>query len=155
MIPHGILVAAILWLSPHQDFATANYYADLIAFESRWYDIHPFVVVAITHVESGWNPTKVSRTNDWGLMQVHVARRGSNRFLGREKLLRDPRVNIREGVRILAMWKRVHRRWCKGEHPYWAHYKYGKKVKADLSHAEKVQRLFEALSSRFLPNPTS
>lgn len=142
------ILAAILWLAPHQSHTAVKRYADLIAFEAKWYKVDPLLVVALIHIESNWHPRKKSVTNDYGLLQVHVARRGSATFLGREKDLYEPRTNIREGVRILAMWKNYHEKHCPGEHPYWAHFKWGKRVK-HIDHAIKVRELYTALVHRF------
>jgi soluble lytic murein transglycosylase-like protein len=144
------IASAIVWLSSFHSPEIVKKYADLIAFEAKWYKVHPFLVVSIIHIESKWKKNKKSITNDYGLMQVHVARNGSERFLGREKELFDPRTNIREGVRILAMWRKYHKTYCKdSSHPFWAHYKWGKKVKEDISHALKVEAIFHILLNRF------
>jgi hypothetical protein len=146
-----LVISALMILAPHQGHFKIREYSDLIAFESKWYGIHPLLVTSIIEIESKWKSRKHSTTNDFGLMQVHVARRGSARFLGREKELYDPRINIREGTRILAMWRDYHNRWCKdSSHPFWAHYKWGRKV-GEISHALKVKRLFETLKSRLQP----
>lgn len=145
-----LVISAIMMLAPQLGHSKIKEYSDLIVFEAGWYGVHPLLVVSFAHNESRWNPRKKSVTNDYGLMQVHVARRGSARFLGREKELYKPRINIREGVRILAMWKGYHERWCKGDHPYWAHQKWGKKVKDDRRDS-KVTRMFEHLKDRFEP----
>jgi hypothetical protein len=143
-----LVVASLAWLSPATPAKVVQTYADLIAFEAHWYNIDPLIVVSIIHIESGWKPRKKSVTNDYGLMQVHVARRGSSNFYGREKELYDPRTNIREGTRLLAMWKYYHNHWCKGDHPYWAHYKYGKRITGPITHALKVKALRDALDHR-------
>lgn len=146
------LIAAIMWLTPTQSHVKIQKYADLIAFESRWYNMDPLRVLAIIQIESGWRARKKSVTNDYGLMQVHVARRGSSNFYGREKELYDPRTNIREGVRILAMWKQYHKKYCKGAHPFVAHYKWGKYVK-NTEHAERVEALRAQLERKFRKPP--
>lgn len=143
-----MLAAAIMWLAPAQPHANVKKYVDLITFESKWYRVDPLLIVSIIQVESGWRTRKRSVTNDYGLMQVHVARRGSSNFYGRENELFDPRTNIREGTRLLAMWKAYHTRWCKGDHPYWSHYKWGKKVK-HIDHALKVKALRGQLARQF------
>jgi len=125
------------WLKPE----TVKKYADLVAFESRWYSLDSVTVMAYITIESGWGADKVSKTNDYGLGQVHVGKH-SPRFLGKEKELLDPRTNIRETCRILAMWKRFHGRWCKAGHPWIAHVKWGRRIptkKGALSHAGRVQ----------------
>lgn len=145
-----IILAALLWLAPHLGQKEAAQYADIIAFEARWYRVHPALVLAIGFHETKWRNYKVSKTNDWGLLQIHVSRVGSNRFYGRERELFDPRVNIREGFRILDMWRNYHDRWCKKDHPYWAHYKWGRRVKS-IKHIHKTRRLYRLLVRTFWP----
>ena len=146
------LIAAIMWLAPGLPHEKVQQYADLIHFEAMWYRVDPLVLVSLIQVESRWNTRKRSVTNDFGLGQIHVAKRGSGDFYGREKMLYNPRVNIREAARIAAMWREYHTKWCRGAHPYWAHYKYGKRVKADISHAIKVKALLDLLRKKFRPN---
>lgn len=148
------LVSAIMWLAPWLPPERVKLYADLIHFEARWYKVDPLLVVSVIQIESGWRPDKRSVTSDYGLMQVHVAVRGSSNFLRRERELLDPRVNVREGTRILAMWREYHTRWCHGPHAFWAHYKWGKKVKHD-EHAQKVKTLLDLLRRKFRPRLTS
>lgn len=146
------IIAAIMWLSPVQGHHKSAKYADLIEFEARWYHMNPFRIMALIQVESGWKPRKKSVTNDYGLMQVHVARRGSSNFYGRERELYEPRTNIREGTRILAMWYHYHKKHCKGDHPFVAHYKWGKYVK-NTEHAERVEALRAQLERKFHVEP--
>jgi len=136
----------MFWLA--QPDPSQVWWADLIVFEAKWYNVDPLLVVAIIHVESGWSPRKRSITNDYGLLQVHVSRHGSSNFYRRERELYDPRINIREGVRLLAMWKRYHNTWCKGPHAYWAHYQYGRHVHS-LEWTHKVARLYRRLVKKF------
>jgi len=145
------VLAAIMWLVPQLGHIKAAEYAKLITFEARWYRVDPFDVVAIIQIESRWSTKKKSVTNDYGLMQVHVARRGSSRFLGRTKELFDPATNIREGVRIYTMWLNYHEKWCKPDsHDPIAHYKWGKYVKND-EHARRVRSLSSFLARKFRP----
>jgi hypothetical protein len=146
------LISAILYLSPGMPHETVKHYADLIHFEAKWYRVDPMVVLAVIQIESGWKAKLRSVTNDYGLMQVHVARHGSADFYRREKELYDPRVNIREGIRILAMWREYHTTWCHGPHAYWAHYKWGLKVKND-DHARRVKALTDFLRKKYKRPP--
>lgn len=145
-----IIATALLWLAPHLGAKKANTYADIIAFESQWYRVHPFLVLAIGKFETNWRNGHRSRTNDYGLLQIHVSKRGSPRFYGRETELFKPRVNIREAFRILDMWRTYHRKWCKKPHPYWAHYKWGRRIKS-VKHTHKTQKLFDQLVRKFWP----
>lgn len=146
----AIILKALLWLAPHLGPQTATEYAEIIAFEARWYRVHPALVLAIGDGESKWRNGKVSATNDYGLLQIHVSVRGSARFHGREKELFDPRTNIREAFRILDMWRTFHNRWCKKGHPYWAHYKWGRRIK-NVVHTRKTKKLFNRLVRKFWP----
>lgn len=162
--PTSVLRDAIRWLAPYRvSSARARRYARIIHQESMRKKVSGFLVVAFIHVETAkaWNPWLHSPTNDFGLTQVHVAARGSETFLGREEELYDARTNIREWVRLAAMWRAYHQRECgqdeqndheqsgQDDHPWWAHMKYGYRVKPDISHALKVARLYLALLERF------
>ena len=170
------LLAAILFLAPHLSKPTARNYARIIKTEAVRKQIDPLLVVSFIHVETfrRWDPRVKSVTNDYGLCQVHVAVRGSARFLGREEELYNPRTNVREWVRLADMWRAYHYRECeihtkvcyhdpeegpwgcenmvlhKADHPWWAHLKWGFKVK-DQKHAMKVRNIFEMLRRKFRP----
>lgn len=151
------LLAAIVFLAPHLQKSTVRDYARIIHKEANRRQIDPLLAVSFIHVETfrKWNPRLKSTTNDFGLCQVHVAERGSARFLGREQELFDPKTNIREWVRLAAMWRNYHARTCvEGSHPWWAHLKWGYKVK-NPGHAMKVTRVYEMLKRRFNPAPVA
>lgn len=104
----------------------AGQYADHFNKYARRYRLPPLLVAAVAYNESRFTRTVVSRTNDYGLMQLHVGRRTHKRYLGREKLLFNPRRNIRLGSRMLAMWRSHHLRRCKGKKHHWLlHYNQG------------------------------
>jgi len=149
--PHTVIVQAIRHLAPHIGPRTACGYARIVRREAARKDLHAFLVLSFIHVETlrKWNPRLVGPTNDYGLTQIHVAERGSDRFLGREAKLFDPQTNIREWCRLAAMWRAYHVRTCSDSHLWWAHMKYGYRVKSDVSHALKVLRIFEELQRRF------
>jgi hypothetical protein len=147
------LLAAILFLAPHLSKPTARNYARIIRTEAARKQIDPLLVVSFIHVETfkRWDPRVKSVTNDYGLCQVHVAVRGSARFLGREEELYNPRTNVHEWVRLADMWRAYHRRACNDHHHlWWAHLKWGYRVK-DQKHAHKVRQIFEMLKRRFRP----
>jgi len=132
----GILsavLAAIVWIAPYLPERTAKSYARIIVKQATRRKIHPLLPIAFIHVESRWNPKLVSTTNDYGLSQIHVAARGSAKFLGREKELFDPQVNIEEWCRLAAMWRNYHHNKepesIRHTHPWWAHLKWGYNVK--------------------------
>jgi len=157
-------LAAILSLAPWLPKSTAREYAKIIRVEAARRNIHPYLFVAFATVESTWNAQARSATADFGLMQVHVARRGSARFLGREHELFRPRTNIREWGRLAAMWKGYHKRTCEipikvcdtenctrerlSSHVWWAHLKWGYRPK-DEWHAMIVGAIFDVLLKRF------
>lgn len=138
--------AAIQLLAPRR--VPAKKYARIIHREARRRDIDPFLIVAFIHIESSWNPRARSVTNDHGLTQVHVAMNGSATFLGREEALYDPATNIREWGRLAVMWRNYHRRACPHDHPWWAHLKFGYRIK-NTEHADRVRILYQRLRERF------
>ena len=144
------LQEAIRWVAPRH--VPARRYARIIRSEAKRKDIDPFMVVAFIHVETArkWNPRLKSPTNDFGLTQVHVAVKGSARFLGREEELYNPRTNIREWCRLAAMWRDYHNRACYEKHPWHSHLKWGYRVK-DTEHADKVLGVYQSLVQRFPP----
>jgi hypothetical protein len=143
--------AAIQSLAPRR--VPAKRYARIIHREARRRDIDPFLIVAFIHIESTWNPRAKSPTTDYGLTQVHVAVNGSATFLGREEALYDPATNIREWGRLAVMWRNYHERTCKDDHPWWAHLKFGYRVK-NTEHADRVNVLYKSLRLRFAPRPS-
>jgi len=144
-----VLRDAILWLAPGRvSDRTARRYAKIIHREARRRSIHGFLFLAFIHTESRWNPRMRSSTDDFGLAQVHVAVRGSARFLGREAELYDPETNIREWGRLAAMWRDYHARSCHGaSHRWWDHLKWGYRVRRGLV---RVDELLQMLIGRFL-----
>lgn len=143
---HGPVLAAVLLLAPEATKLDLVVVADAIERESKWYSVDPLLIIATIHVESRWNPRKRSATNDYGLAQIHVAPRGSARFLGREHELYDIRTNIREAARILNMWREYHTRWCSSvAHAWPEHYKWGKRVKRASDHVSRVLTLWDQL----------
>jgi len=137
------IAQAIRHLAPAH--VPARRLARIVAEEAPRWGIHPFMAVAFIHKESSWNPKLVSSTNDYGLTQVHVNPRGSERFLGREHELFDPRTNIREWVRLAAMWRAHHDRSCDAKaHFWWEHLKWGYEIRA-VERPQKVLGLFRDL----------
>ena len=152
----ALLALAIVSIAPHVPQRTARSYARMIEQESDFQQIAATWLAAHVWVESRYKPDHRSPTNDYGLGQVHVAARGSATFLGREHLLYNPRVNLRETARIAAMWRGYHVRSCpvyeqwkcfpghtaeeqdcvrgdQANHNYWSHMKYGYRVKSTAS----------------------
>jgi hypothetical protein len=146
--PTPVIYTAIRSLAPHYQVGPrlAKQYARIIRQVAQRRKMDPLLVVSFIHVETArkWNPRLKSLTNDFGLCQVHVAARGSARFLGREEELYHPRTNIQEWVRLADMWRAYHKRSCTTPHPWWAHLKWGFKVK-DTKHAQKVANVYHWL----------
>ena len=137
-----MLLAAILWLAPSLGLAQAEHYAALIDRYAT--DVDPLLVAAIIKVESRYRRRTVSRTDDYGLMQLHVSETTHERWLGRERELLEPARNVRLGVRMLRYWRRWHLRKCKGGHAWWAHYNWGARI-GNRRYERKVGKLYRAL----------
>lgn len=85
--------------------------ASTIRLEARRYNIDPFLVAALIQRESAYDPGARSSIGALGLMQIlrhTAATRGYEDKTDAE--LMAPRINIRLGVKHLALW----RRFCKG-----------------------------------------
>lgn len=149
----NLVLAAILWLAPQLGADTAEVYAGLIAGHAEDAQVDPLLVVAIIHLESRFNPKAKSKTNDRGLMQVHVSATTYKRYRGREHLLFDPDRNILLGVRLLKAWKAYHERTCgHNGHPWWIHYNHGVRVitKGERAlYGDKVNAVYQVLQTRF------
>jgi len=180
-LPTPVVRDAILRLAPRYQVGPrlAKQYARIVQQEARRRKVDPLLVVSFIQVETArkWNPRLKSPTNDFGLTQVHVAVNGSARFLGREEELYDPRTNVREWVRLAAMWRAYHQRECEvhaeicysgpegpwgcnkmriagSRHPWWAHLKWGYRVK-NTEHAQKVTGVYRWLLQQFHHLPES
>lgn len=139
-------------LAPQLTSAEAGLYAHLVDYEATRAGIHPFLVVALVQVESGWNREAKGPTADHGLMQIRVSKTNYPQLLGREKLLYDPLLNLHFGVKLMAYWRRHHNRHCFPylDHPWWSHMKWGKKVKdGGRSARERAGKVYRQLLKRF------
>lgn len=161
---HQVVRDAIRHLAPHVGPRLVRHYTRIITREAKRRSIESLLVVAFIQTETRWDEAFRSATNDWGLCQIHVAARGSQTFLGRERELLDPQTNVREWCRLAVMWRAYHQRECQGQlemapgrfgwlvlrpqHPWWAHLKWGYRVK-NTEHAEKVRKLYHGLRDRF------
>lgn len=162
----ALILKAILFVAPWLPPATAADYAKFIKVASVRRNIHPLLFVAFATVESTWTPTAKSTTADFGLMQVHVAKKGSARFLGRERELLNPRTNINEWGRLAQMWMKYHDRSCGmlvricdtenctneriQYHEWFEHLKWGYVIK-NREYGMLISALFELLINRFDP----
>jgi hypothetical protein len=149
----AILAAAIIAIHPFIPADRAGIYASLILTNAEQFKVDPLIVAARISVETRYHWDQISRTKDYGLMQLHVSKTTRPAWLGFEKALLEPSLNIHLGVKALKMWKRYHKTKCKGEHPWWLHYKYGTRVPAKgTARSQKVMhkylRLFRKWTAR-------
>lgn len=145
------LAAAILWLAPHLTVETAGFYAGVIGRAGMKHRVDPLLIASIIHIETAgtWDHHARSKTRDYGLMQVHVSATTNPHLLGREDELFAPKTAIAYGVASLSMWRAYHRRACgRAGHPFWAHYKWGYRVK-HIEHATRVLLLLRRLQEKF------
>ncbi len=142
-----VLIAAILWLSP-MPVVQAESYASHIQRESLRWDLDPLLVLAVIHRESRFTTTAKSKTNDYGLMQVHVSKTTYSGYLRYPERLYNYKLNIRLGVRLMAMWRDYHAGRCEGNHPHWSHYKYGKRIPKQRK-GKKVDAIYHQLQVKF------
>jgi soluble lytic murein transglycosylase-like protein len=143
-----VILAAILWLAPQVGQPQAQAYSVIIEREAQHWDLDPLLVVAVIQQESGWNPRARSKTQDWGLLQVHVSRTTYSRYLDQPERLFNPELNIRLGVRLMALWRDYHIGRCFGPHPFWAHFKYGRRIPRKRK-GKKVDIIYRSLLAKF------
>ncbi len=124
-----IILAAILFLSPHLDKETATKYANVIHTMSKTQEMDPFLIISIIRAESNFAHNRKSKTNDFGLMQLHVSRTTFRELRGYGTLLYDPELNVYLGTKHLRMFRKWHHKKCGPDHLWWRHYKWGFKKK--------------------------
>lgn len=90
---------------------------DVIVEESMRAGINPQLVMALAWRESNWEPSLVSPTDDWGVMQLH---RSTWQALKVSHPL-DVRQNIIAGVGLLAAYLKT----CENEHAALEAYAHG------------------------------
>lgn len=79
------------------DIPLSAYMQDYIMRQSDARGVDPNLVFAIMKVESNFNPNAVSKTNDFGLMQINKSNFG---WLNITKPL-DPKQNVNAGLYII------------------------------------------------------
>lgn len=105
------------------------------------------LVRALVTLESSWRPKARSGAH-WGLGQLRVSATARPQYLGRQRELFEPHLNLRLTVRALSYWKAYHATNCRGaRHPYWSHYQHGTKVRS-LGSGRRVGRLYRAIKAR-------
>ena len=77
----------------------ANYFTDLAFEAGAKYHVSPSLIAAIIVYESGARPNVISKSGDYGLMQVRYK-------VHKVKNLLNPRVNIFARTRILAQYRK-------------------------------------------------
>jgi len=150
-LSRDIVHQAIRSVAPSLPMGKTKAYARLVHRVTTWRRIDPLLLVAVITTESEWKPRTRSVTNDYGLTQVHVAARGSAKFLHREHELYDPATNLREWGRLADMWRAYHHRTCKPGHQWWRHLKWGHRIKDP--NPGRLDKLYQTLRSRFAPKP--
>lgn len=114
---------------------TARRYAKLLIKNGSKHGLDPYLLAALIHKESKWNPRAVSQQN-YGLMQLRVSKTIHARYLGREQKFFNPALNIKLGARLLSMWRKYCQKRCKQKpcgHHWWSHYQWGCMVKTSNS----------------------
>lgn len=74
-----------------------SFIVGLILQYSSIYGVNPVLALAVAQVESGFNPSVVSQTFDYGVFQLN---RGSFKGYSEEQLL-DPETNVKLGIKYL------------------------------------------------------
>jgi len=147
-----IVILAVTLLAPNLGNETTKEYGALIYKEATRYKVDPLLLTAIIHVETGgkWDAYAVSKTNDYGLCQIHVSKSNIPRIYHKADILFKPSVNIHYGAKILKMWKNYHNRSCANinNHRFWAHYKFGRKVRAKRW-SGKVNKIYTRLKVKY------
>jgi soluble lytic murein transglycosylase-like protein len=75
---------------------------DLILSECKAKDVSPDLVIALIDVESNFNPKCISKTNDYGLMQINICHKDSLKQEIQVTNLLDEKQNIKAGVHMLS-----------------------------------------------------
>jgi hypothetical protein len=146
------VLAAILWLHPSPHARTQ---AKVIVKEAKRRTIHPaHIVAAIQHETGGtWYQRAKSRTNDYGLMQLHVGKHTHAKYRGRETDLFKLRLNIYLGTRMMWYWRRHHQRKCGSKEHHWInHYNQGHRVYR-RSYGRRHMKIFRKLIKKFWKSP--
>lgn len=130
-------------------------YAVLIAKNSSQYELDPLDVVSVIYHESGFNPTAVSTTADYGLMGINWHYVGRHRVREKNDLL-NAETNIKIGVEMLNFWREFRRKNARnGEFAssFFNHYNQGVFV-WDGNYGKKVMNVRKklALHQMLVPN---
>jgi hypothetical protein len=152
----AVVLSAILWLAPQLPDAAAKRYAVLIHREATRHAVASLLMVALLDRETGgtWRRKARSRTNDFGLMQLHVSATTHAGYQAHPERLFNPAVNIRLGARLLRLWRTYHAGHCGKDpgHPWWSHWQWGRVVRNPAS-GERVRKVYSRLVQRFRGQP--
>lgn len=139
-VPSSEILKYVLKYAKNIEPEDAVLLADLIKKECKRYNLNPFLVLAIIHVESSFNPMAVSSQGAVGLMQMmpetamYIApKKGLN--IADESLIADPLVNVELGIYYFS---RLLKRYNKLESALFA-YNYGPGRFESLSESEDGQ----------------
>lgn len=90
---NNTLVTAIRKLSPKLKLSKVIKYSKLIEKYSSKYKVNPEIVLTIIKTESNFDEKAISRTKDYGLMQINAK--------AHKMILLDPEKNLRFGIQLL------------------------------------------------------
>jgi len=145
----SVTAKVIAWLAPVLLQTQVNQYSQLVDRAALKYRFDPLFMVALIQAESRFSRYAKSRTNDYGLGQIHVSKTTNAHLLGREHLLYDAAYNIKLITKTLRLWKRYHEKRC-GDHSHhwWSHYQWGRIVRNAVS-GNRVRKLYLKLRGKF------
>lgn len=104
---HKILLATILFASSTAIASPQSPYDQCFVGAAQYHHVNPYILRAIAHVESGYNPRAINRnsngTYDYGIMQINSSWFPTLHQWGIEtSRLSDPCTNIYIGAWMLA-----------------------------------------------------
>lgn len=98
----SLILKFILITSINQSNNNFEKISKYICYYSKKRNIDPLIVLSIIKNESDFKKNIISKTNDYGLMQVN------KKFATGNCDLLSIKCNINEGTRLLLMWKKKH-----------------------------------------------
>jgi hypothetical protein len=132
-------------------YAGSGSYAQHFHDNGKRFKIAPLLIAAVAMDESNFRRTIISRTNDYGIMQLHVSKHTHRHYIGREKLLFDPKLNIYLGTKMLVYWRWYHEKHCAGKKHHWLHhYNQGARVSTrgwKGGYARRVLKIYRKLNA--------
>tara|TARA_Y100000310_G_scaffold212856_1_gene213735 strand:+ start:957 stop:1445 length:489 start_codon:yes stop_codon:yes gene_type:complete len=102
-----LICASVLAIGmPNADYACK--YTKTIVEASDQYDVDPYILTAMIHVESRWSPKAKSRAGACGLTQIIPKFSRKFGYVSCKELQRNPKLAIRKGAQILGYWTNVY-----------------------------------------------